>query len=443
MFTSIIGNNFLKQYNSRNQTRHSAQEYFEKIFLPLFYDHPKYMMSAALNSPLINPPIAFTRGDYPTKENRSLRIGKTIEKIITSESLESSIAIGFPSAFDTPYSSQVTSLRNGLDKDDAFLSWIGAATGIMVSGGYQLFIISEQLTEIIEEGWTVYRNLLNNETLNFKPNQCNTFLGQWLVWRLDKRYSAGQTTSRIASIAVPKDNFLEFPTVGWVRVLFAVQSILSNPKVMIYIAKFGQLNSTLGMIPFYTSSTERIITFYRKLFNSPTIDSDIKRMQQLYETKLSLERTIQLGTIGLRALEPKNLLDGNKTASADNDSDQKIKFFTYITWIVAMIDNDKIWDLAQNCADILKVFSDSDKKASTSLTNRVDIFLNSKNKRDFISNLNELIESLKYEQEGIKEKIALLDTIVKEVHYMPEINLGYFMQLIKYHYLRLRNKYPI
>ena len=51
MYTTIIGKRFLNAYNKRESTNLSAKEFFEKIFIPIFYDHPKYMMTGG-NSPL-------------------------------------------------------------------------------------------------------------------------------------------------------------------------------------------------------------------------------------------------------------------------------------------------------------------------------------------------------------------------------------------------------
>ena len=51
MYATTIGYTFLKAYNNKFQTNYTGRTFFEEVFVPLFFDHPKYMMTAG-NSPL-------------------------------------------------------------------------------------------------------------------------------------------------------------------------------------------------------------------------------------------------------------------------------------------------------------------------------------------------------------------------------------------------------
>ncbi len=45
MYTSYIGKRFLKWYNERNGTNLTAEQYFNEIHFPLFYDNNRYLHS--------------------------------------------------------------------------------------------------------------------------------------------------------------------------------------------------------------------------------------------------------------------------------------------------------------------------------------------------------------------------------------------------------------
>ena len=58
MYATTIGRTFLKAYNCKFKTEYTARSFFEDMFVPLFFDHHKYMMTAG-NSPLENPKLSW------------------------------------------------------------------------------------------------------------------------------------------------------------------------------------------------------------------------------------------------------------------------------------------------------------------------------------------------------------------------------------------------
>ena len=78
MYATTIGRTFLKAYNCKFKTEYTARSFFEDMFVPLFFDHHKYMMTAG-NSPLENPKLSWDdmiKGKKPfeTPERRQERI---------------------------------------------------------------------------------------------------------------------------------------------------------------------------------------------------------------------------------------------------------------------------------------------------------------------------------------------------------------------------------
>lgn len=165
MVTSVIGKIFLEAYNAKYGTSYSAEQFFKKVFYPLFYDHQKYMMSAG-NSPLENPKIVWNsmvlgKCDYESPKRRRERYDLLLNKINTGIP-DASYAIGYPSSdvFATT-SGQVSNISSPNSIEEIYLSWIGAALGIGVEGGWSIFFYEANILLDVCEGWNIYRNFLN------------------------------------------------------------------------------------------------------------------------------------------------------------------------------------------------------------------------------------------------------------------------------------------
>ena len=59
MYATTIGRTFFKKLIIVSlKTEYTAKSFFEDVFVPLFFDHHKYMMTAG-NSPLENPKLSW------------------------------------------------------------------------------------------------------------------------------------------------------------------------------------------------------------------------------------------------------------------------------------------------------------------------------------------------------------------------------------------------
>ena len=126
MIASTIGKTFLKAYNNRFNTSYLVKDFFEQVFVPLFFDYPKYMRTGG-NSPLENP--KFKRGKRPDQADRAVRIEKTITKIESDPAASS--PIGYPSNdILATTSGQVSNLGLETRPEDVYYSWIGGGLGI-------------------------------------------------------------------------------------------------------------------------------------------------------------------------------------------------------------------------------------------------------------------------------------------------------------------------
>ncbi|WP_300229663.1 hypothetical protein [uncultured Bacteroides sp.] len=439
MVTSVIGKIFLEAYNARYGTSYSAEQFFKKEFYPLFYDHQKYMMSAG-NSPLENPKITWNsmvlgKCDYESPERRKERYDLLLKKINTGIP-DASYAIGYPS-FDVSAttSGQVSNIFSENSIEDIYLSWIGAALGVGVEGGWSIFFYEANILLDICEGWNIYRFFLNN-TKVLKGNQITTWNGQWLVHRYGKLYCRDNPLANIDNQIFSKCKAnkwigcIEFSLQTWVKILISISTYYPFSKLMSYVYSFGTTNTTIGFIPLDLSQISRPVQLYKKFFG---MDSGHKA-EKLWGTAIGFAKACQQGVIGLRAMEPKGLRDyieKGKMPRLSDKEEQIISFNVYQSWIMAMLNNQDLWDKAQEFASELYRYSSSGNRAKTVNVNKVNRLLESTNKMNFMRSMVEIIEDA--------ESIEKMKNIAFIINNMPTDNVPYFLTLIRFHYATFNN----
>lgn len=427
MIASAIGKRFLKVYNEKFHTNYSAKQFFEKIYYPLFFDHPKYMMTAG-NSPLENPKISWDemiRGKkpYETEEKRNERFVKLISKIENNEP-EMSIAIGYPSLdLMATTSCQISNLKLPITKEDVYLSWIGHSLGIGV-GALTILFDKPQIGLDLFAGWLIYRELLE-ATPSLKGNQINTWNGQWLAHRYGRMYVEDDPTANFNPFST-KDGLMSVDTQSWTKVLIAISMRFSDLQSTGYVYNIGQMNTTVGFIPFILKQIRCPVELYQKFFGM----EDGYKAEQLYGTAFTFSKACQVGSIGVKALEPKGMreyLVNGKLPKYEKESDEKrISFNTYQIWILAMLNNEDLWVKAQELANELHLYEQGAVQAKSDRKNKVKTVLQSTRKSNFIENLVPIVSEI--ENKTIFESIASL------VNLMPTDNVPYFLTLVRFQY---------
>ena len=438
MITSNIGKIFLDAYNEKYGTSYDARTFFLEQFYPLFFDQNKYMMTAG-NSPLENPKLSWDdmiKGKKPfeTPEQRKIRFEKLIKKIEESEA-DASIARGYASLDVTATTSgQVTDLKLPNSQEEIYTSWIGDALGIGVQGGFSILFSNKEILLDIFEGWKLYRTSLN-ETTMLKGNQINTWNGQWLSHYYDPReYDADMPLAGYNPFNVNKDGIISIDTQTWTKILIGISKKYRNAQILGYIYSIGQTNTTIGFIPFNLNQIRRPIHLYEKIFGM----SNGRNAESLWGTAIGFKTACTYGAIGIKAMEPKGLRDyvyskGDKVPKqpkTPKNEDEQINFNVYKIWILAMLNNDELWEKSQELAELLnEASSDKDKSISTKRKNLVETMLNATNKKQFIAAAAEVVSFI-----GKKDEFK---GIVKEIHGMPTDNVPYFLTLLRFQYKTL------
>ena len=439
MITSNIGKIFLDAYNEEYGTNYDARGFFLEQFYPLFFDQNKYMMTAG-NSPLENPKLSWDdmikgKKPYETPEQRKSRFEKLINKIDESEA-DASIARGYASLDVTATTSgQVTDMKLPNSQEEIYTSWIGDALGIGVQGGFSILFSKKEILLDIFKGWKLYRESLNKTSM-LKGNQINTWNGQWLSHYYDDRvYDEKMPLAGYNPYNTNKDGLINIDTQTWTKILIGISRKYDNSQLLGYIYSIGQTNTTIGFVPFDLSQIRRPIHLYKKIFGM----HNSRNAEDLWGTALGFKTACTYGGIGIKAMEPKGLRDyvypkGNKDPKqpkAPKNENEQINFNVYKIWILAMLNNDDLWEKSQELAELLNEAScNKDKSISTKPKNLVEAMLNATNKKLFVEAATEVIPFI--------NKIDEFKGIVKEIHSMPTDNIPYFLTLLRFQYKTLK-----
>lgn len=438
MYATTVGRTFLTAYNRKYEKDYTAKTFFEEVFVPLFFDHTKYMMTAG-NSPLENPKISWEdmikcKKPFETPERRKERINRMIEKV-ESERADASIAIGYGVlSNESPTSGQITNIEFPDNKEDIYLSWIGAGLGIGVVGGLTILFDQEQLLLEIFDGWKHYRDYLERYPL-MKGNQINTWNGRWIAHRYNPDFDQTDPTADFNPMEATSEGLFNLPTIGWVDVLLGIASNYALDNLVGYLYSIGQSNTTVGFIPFRLKDISRPNQLYGKIFGPSLLRQDARAIGKLWGTAFGLRAACQAGAIGISAMEPKGLKaffpteKGVKKITYKENEELRITFNTYLIWILAMLNNEKLWDLSREIAELLLKYESGAGKAKANRANNVNQLLESASTKLFLQRLIPIIED--------EKEVDMYENLGKIVHAMPKDNFPYFNTLIRFQYALL------
>ena len=432
MITANIGKIFLEAYNIKYGTNHDAKSFFVEVYYPLFFDSNKYLQWVT-NSPFVQMKKG-QKVETLTSDERKEKLQEFIAKVNESKSPDSSIAPGFPASEEKEFattSGQVTNMDLSVSKDDYYLAWIGSSLGIGLQGGLSILFSNPDILLDIFEGWKLYRKALD-ETEKLKGNQVNTWNGQWLAHRYDKGfYYAEQPMAGFNPFETSKEGMMSISTQSWTKLLIGVTRQFSSPKMIGYVYNFGQTNTTLGFIPFNLEHIRRPIELYKKLFG----EIEGRKAEELWGTEKGFRACCQKGAIGIEAMQPKGLkqyMTADKGVKLPKyDEKQIISFHTYQIWLLAMLNNQEMWDKSLEFAKALKSYAESGKKGRTTNSRQIDEVLGATNKRSFMEALSNIASDI-YGIDCIQE-------IAMTVNSMPTDNVPYFLTLVRFHAAALNN----
>lgn len=422
MMTVNIGRTFLKAYNKKYKSSYQAKDFFIEKYFPLFFDGEKYMQWVT-NSPFVQ---GIKKGALPGSIERRQRL-ETLTGKISNSAADASIAIGFPSLdVMATTSGQLTDLTLPRREEDIYLSWIGSGLGIGVQGGLCILFDKPELLLDVFRGWEIYREYLNAKP-SLRGNQIGSWNGQWIAHRYNSRvYDEHDPTAHFRGIGAAKDGGFEVMMQPWVPLMCGIAYSYPESQLTGYVYSFGNTNTTIGFIPFRLPQIKRPIDLYEKYFGT------FKReeAEELFGTAFGFEKACQMGAIGVNAMEPKGLREyidkGKMPVYKEDDEKKRISFYTYQIWLLAMLNNEQLWENAQQFAHSLNQYALSSEKGKTNKSNHVVAVLSSVNKKQFLDSLITVVE-------GAADKTSYTE-MGKLVHEMPLDNVPYFLTLVRFQF---------
>ncbi|MEG1910838.1 MAG: hypothetical protein RR190_07700, partial [Bacteroidales bacterium] len=221
-------------------------------------------------------------------------------------------------------------------------------------------------------------------------------------------------------------------TQNWANVLIGIARYYPDTLLTGYVYSLGQTNITVGFIPFHLPKIRAPYELYQKYFGT----SDKEKVEQFFGTEIGFTKSCQAGSIGINALEPKGFRDcfdkGNIPRYVEDDETKRINFNIYQIWLLAMLNNEDLWEKAKQFAEILHTHTMSDKNAKKTKSQEVDNLLKTVKKQTF---MEELIAVSKSSSEILPfEEIGYL------VNSMPIDNVPYFLTLLRFQYVIISKK---
>jgi len=422
MIAANIGKIFLDAYNEKFKSNYTAKEFFVEKYWSLFYNNEKYMQWIT-NS-------AFNPGNHlgdMSSEGRKSKLMNLIKSIKESKFDEKNV-IGFSiSDLTGTTSGQVTNLELPIKENEAYLSWIGSGFGIDLDG-FSILIPNVQILLDIFEGWCLYRAYLN-KTLHLKGNQIDAWNSQWLIHRYNNRtYDPNDSSALFNPLEVNKDGKMVIGKLPWSKVLFGLSKEYPSLTFTSYVYKLGfnTPNVTIGFIGMHLPKLKYITDLYEKYFGT----TNKLLAESFFGTEMSFTKACEMGAIGVNAMEPKGFRECFKKGIIPkykaNVEEKSINFNTYLIWLLAMLNNEKLWDTSREIALQLIKFKAGAEKSRTNRKTDVENLLSSTTSKQFLQNLIPLIEE--------EKEVTNFEEIGKLVHLMPNDNFPYFSTLIRFQF---------
>jgi len=439
MYTSYIGRRFLTLWNERTGQDLSARQFFDKEMFPLFYDSPKYLQwvpSSAFAQDLDKEGKALVKSGHSPYE---IKLTKLHEKVNGNLTPDASFVIGFPAAGTAGTTSgQVSGVGPRVAAEDMYCSWIGGALGVGVSGGLSMLLDEDEVLWSLYEGWPHYRAYLNQRD-SLKGNQIDTWNGRWLTHAFDSEFDARRPTANFDFDAAldAKDGTSSIRTQPWVNVLFALAEKFQC-RLTAYVYSLAQTNRTIGFVPLELDQIDDLHQLAQRLFQLSPAVRDWQQLRKLYETHYSFGRACEQGSIGLAAIEPAKLQEympgKDRKISLKTEAD-RIQLDIYQLWIIAMLNNQELYGVADRLADALLQFARRDDgrnagRAKNTINQQVEqVFV--KHRPAFIEKLTELLSAVKSEE----PYRSVFDEVVRHIMGMPVDNFPLFIILTRFRYV--------
>ena len=426
MYTAQIGRQILRLYNNHrhNGPPLSPRGFFDDVLFPIVFDDGRYLFWPN-NAPFAQPTYSGKRDD-PAKRQEAL--DETHEKIgDISQAVGHLFMGGMASGPMETTSGQVSPIGVAAEPAEAYCSWIGAMAGIGVKGGLSMLLDHDEVLLALVDGWSAYRDYLD-QTPSLKGNQVETWNGHWLCHRFGYDFHPDDP---LRDLDLPTTKSTGIKTQAWVKVLFALTRALPDTVPTVYLYSLGQTNTTIGFRQLHLPDVRYLAELHDALFGDVE-GVPSHTLEEVYDTEFSIYAACEQGTIGLKALQPKKLKTympgrGAKMPKPTRSENKNIRYLTFQTWIIAMLNNEDLIDFTEDAATALHEHAQSDTKGRTTAKRRAEQVVQAGYRREFLDALTDVVENDDHHT-GDFNRIA--DEVVK----MPSSDFPLFATLLRLKY---------
>ncbi len=435
MYTSYIGKKFLKLYREKEKKPHdySAKQFFDEVFFPLFFDDEKHLMHVH-GSTFFQ---AVSPNSLINGEKESIFRLNRLREDIKNNRLSGSTYVGYAAGgVSATTSGQVTNLDYSPNEEEIYSSWVGQALGIGISGGFVMLLQEDEILISLFEGWKYYRQYLR-QTPNVKNKQIETWNGQWLSHLLSDDFNKDRPFDGFSVEITEVQGNMAIPTKAWSMVIFALTKRFQG-KITAYAYNLSQTNTTLGFINIYLPEIEYLYELKDKLFlDKSEVVLNRKQISEL-ETFYNFKSACKMGTIGLKAIEPRGLREFMPKGSVDfaqgkdfkfSDENSKNIFSLYKLWIIAMLNKTELLQVADSTALALIEYANKkldDNRGKKDKEQDVRKIIEAKNFKEFAEQIKIILDS--------SNSLIVQDIVQKAYVEIASDNFPLFLTLVRFQY---------
>lgn len=437
MYTAYIGRRLIELLNARDnlnagRIQRTVREFFEGEYFDLFFNDERYLQH--VNNSKFDQAYK-QKAKSPLTPGLRATLLTAQQNRIENDVPDGSFFLGGAAAESSAGTSgQVTDIQLKTTPDEVYASWIGAALGIGVSGGLNILIDSDEVLLALYDGWRQYRHYLL-EMPNLKPHQINTWNGWWLTNVFDEDFDPANLFARQPDVKTDKTTGgASLETQKWVGVLFALARRLSGKENPVaYVYALSQMNTTVGFIQIQLNQIVTVQRELRRQLFARRGNLNDESLDRLYNTEMGFQKACSMGAIGIQTLEPASLREympepagkGKSFKSPKTPDDELwITYIIYQTWLIAMLDNQKLLELSEQIAQMLAGITDTTNRGKKVNRNLVLSLVDAENRPEFIRQLAKLTDAA-------PEQHELIDSVANTVTTLPIAQMPLFMALLK------------
>lgn len=427
MYTAYIGNKFLRLYNERKKTVYTARQFFDDVMFKVFFDAPKHALHVH------NSKFHYAPGKNEDLKGMSVAVWQrdSLHRDIDGGRRDAGVFVGNAAAgIDGGTSGQVSNLDFPIDADTVYASWIGAGFGIS-TGELSFFCDDTEVLWAIYEGWRNYREVLD-ATPSVKGKQIETWNGHWLCYRWSDDYHQERKMPPLLFGKGEAEDLAAIKSKNWADIVFSLGRHFGEKRLIVNVFSFGQTNVTIGFLPLQLQEVHTLWKQREYLFGKFDFPAaERARLKSFYETELTFRRAAEFGEIGLQALRPKDIGKYFQKSKPDQKFKlpERVAFLNYQSWILAMLNNTEMYELAKQVAESLHAYRSGQEKGKTDRPHDIEDLFEAKKHADFVIKLADILKKDK-EKATATPFDKLVDAVVK----MPKDNFPLLSALIRFQY---------